>query len=217
MTQFLIFGDSIAWGAWDREGGGWIQRLWKFLAEKNIADPNLHYRLYNLSISGDTTEWLLERFEAEAEERLGFREDGETTLFVFAIGINDTKFVPSQKSTLLSAEQFQKNVQALIKMAKKHVKPSKIIFVGLTPVDKKAEKYTTPLGYVYRNRYIKQFNEIIKSTCARNKAHFIDVFDKFKAKGYEKLLEDGLHPNAEGHKRIFELVRGYLAENEIVQ
>lgn len=27
MTRVAIFGDSIAWGSWDPEGGGWTTRL----------------------------------------------------------------------------------------------------------------------------------------------------------------------------------------------
>lgn len=214
MTQILVFGDSIAWGAWDREGGGWVERLWKVLAEKNIADPELHYRLYNLSISGDTTGWLLERFESEAKQRMDFREENERVVIIFAIGINDTKFILEQKATMVAAGQFESNVEALIQQARKHT-PS-VVFVGLTPVDKKTEKYTKPLGYVYKNGHIKRFDGVIKSVCTKNGAHFIEIFDNFEARGSEELLEDGLHPNDTGHKLISKTVKGFLEENRMI-
>lgn len=214
MTQVLVFGDSIAWGAWDREGGGWVERLWKALAEKNVADPELHYRLYNLSISGDTTGWLLERFDSEAMQRMGFREDGERIVIIFAIGINDTKFLLDQGATMVAAQQFESNIEALIRRAKGHT--SNIVLVGLTPVDKKTEKLTKPLGYVYRNEHIKRFDGIIKSICTKNRVHFIEIFGDFKAKGVEGLLEDGLHPNDAGHKLIFRAVKRVLEENGVI-
>ena len=214
MTQILIFGDSIAWGAWDREGGGWVERLWKTLAERNIADSEMHYRLYNLSISGDTTGWLLERFENETKQRTDFREEGEETVIIFAIGINDTKFILEQDVTMVPAKQFENNISTLIQQAKKHT--AKIVFVGLTPLDENVEKFTKPLGYVYRNEHIKRFDDIIKSVCTKNGVHFVEIFEKFSADGYKQLLEDGLHPNSAGHQRVFEIVKEFLAKEGII-
>ena len=62
-----VFGDSTAWGAWDTEKGGWVNRLWLSLAHGSEA--NDYFELYNLSISGGTTETILERFEKEALNR----------------------------------------------------------------------------------------------------------------------------------------------------
>ena len=42
MGRILIFGDSITYGAWDKEGG-WVQRLRKFLDERNLTDPNFYF------------------------------------------------------------------------------------------------------------------------------------------------------------------------------
>ena len=52
MVQILIFGDSIAWGAWDKEGG-WVQRLRKLIDEKNLSDPEFYCLVYNLGVSGN--------------------------------------------------------------------------------------------------------------------------------------------------------------------
>ena len=61
----LIFGDSITWGAYDPEQGGWATRLRNYFEEKdNDID------VYNLGISGDTTADLLERIEIEAKSRV---------------------------------------------------------------------------------------------------------------------------------------------------
>ena len=49
MTQILVFGTSTTYGCWDIEGG-WVQRLRKYLDEKQLDDPELYYIVYNLGI-----------------------------------------------------------------------------------------------------------------------------------------------------------------------
>ncbi len=211
MTRILIFGDSITYGAWDREGG-WVQRLRKFLDEKNLTEPDVYYLIYNLGVSGNTSEDLLERFEFETKQRL---KEHERTIIVFAIGLNDSQFVHSKSSHRVPIDRFKDNIQKLIKLARKI--SSKIIFVGLTPVD---EDKTTPIPWdddkSYKNRYIEKYNEVIKKACKENRIYFIEIFEKLKSFDYQELLEDGLHPNSNGHEKIFEIVKDFLIENGLV-
>ena len=211
MTRILVFGDSITYGNWDREGG-WVQRLRKFLDKRNLTDPDFYCLIYNLGISGNDTENLLKRFEFETEQRL---KEGEETIFIFAIGINDTQFLHSENSLKVGPKKFKENIQKLIELARKI--SSKIIFIGLTPVD---ESKTTPIPWntdkSYKNEYIEEYDEIIKSVCEKNKILFIDVFKMFKKLNYRNLLEDGLHPNSEGHEKIFEVVKNFLIKNKII-
>jgi len=211
MTQILIFGDSITYGAWDKEGG-WVQRLRRFLDEKNLTSPDFYFVVYNLGISGNTSEDLLERFEFETKQRL---KEHKETIVAFAIGINDSQFVHSEGDHRVPIEKFKSNLQKLIKLAQKF--SLKIIFVGLTPVD---EKRTTPIPWdsdkFYKNEYIEKYNQVIKKVCEENKIYFIEIFEKFKATGYQELLEDGLHPNSKGHKRIFEIVKDFLIKNNLI-
>lgn len=59
VMNILVFGDSIALGLWD-ENGGWVGRLTEFLIKRSIAaDLEENFEVYNLGISGDTTEGLL--------------------------------------------------------------------------------------------------------------------------------------------------------------
>ena len=34
IESICVFGDSTAWGAWDMEKGGWVNRLWFYINEK---------------------------------------------------------------------------------------------------------------------------------------------------------------------------------------
>jgi len=206
IKQILVFGDSITYGAWDKEGG-WVQRLRKFLDE-NYED----YLVYNLGVSGNNTNDLLERFEFETKQRL---KENEETIFIFAIGINDSQFIRIENKNRIPLENFKKNIQELINLAKNF--SPKIIFVGLTPVD---ETKTTPIPWnannFYKNECIQKYNETIRTICEENKIYFIKVFGKFKELDYQNLLDDGLHPNLEGHKKIFEIVKDFLIENKII-
>lgn len=211
MPQILVFGDSETYGAWDTEGG-WVGRLRKFLDEKIIASRQKFYCLiYNLGIDGDTTENLLKRFDFEARQRLQEKE----TIIIFAIGGNDSVLIHEEDSSMIPPEKFKENLQKLIEFARKF--SSKIIFVGLVPID---ESKTAPVSWDkemnYRNAHICLYDEIIKSVCLENNVYFVEMFEKFKEGDYKHLSEDGLHPNSEGHRIIYETVRGFLIDNKII-
>lgn len=124
--NFIVFGDSITWGACDTEGG-WVARLRK-------STPSV----YNLGVPGETTRNLLLRFENELKVRI---DSGDENTIIIAIGINDSH----HKIPPLS---FKANLNKLIKIGGNYSQD--IIFVGLTPVDeaivddfsqKEVEKY----------------------------------------------------------------------------
>lgn len=130
MAQILVFGDSITYGAWDKEGG-WVQRLRKLLDKQNLSNSdNFYYLVYNLSIDGDTTNGLLKRFESETSPRMW---EGEKTIIVFSIGINDSCFIQTKNIFMISKEKFEENIKKLINLAQKF--SSNIVFIGLTPVE----------------------------------------------------------------------------------
>jgi len=205
MTQFLIFGDSITYGAWDKVGG-WVQRLRIFIEEKY---PEEHL-IYNLGVSTDTSESLLERLEFETE-----KIKGSTMIFIFQIGTNDSAILSTKKDFWVGKEKFRDNIKEIIKKSKKFSK--NIFFVGTTPVD---ENKTQPIPWdkrvTYKNENIKKYNEILKEVCSVEKIPFIGIFDKFFKLDYKKLLQDGVHPNSQGHEKIFEIIKEFLIENKIV-
>ena len=49
MAVICVFGDSVAWGAYDTDAGGWVNRLWL-----HCADNAREIDVYNLSIAGST-------------------------------------------------------------------------------------------------------------------------------------------------------------------
>jgi len=212
MAQFLILGDSITYGSWDKIGG-WVQRLRAFI-EKKYPEEHL---VYNLGVSADTTDSLLERLEFEIRKRGTERNKrrGSTTILIFQIGTNDSAILSAKKGFWVSQEKFRNNIKEMIKKSKKFTQ--KIFFVGLTPVD---EDETHPVTWdkrvTYENSSIKKYNEILKEVCSAKNVHFIEIFDMFYKSNYKNLLQDGVHPNSEGHEKIFETVKDYLIKNKII-
>lgn len=197
MNSICIFGDSTAWGAWDMEKGGWANRLWLYAGEKTDGECEI----YNLSISGGTTETILERFESEAKIR-------EADALIFQSGGNDSYLKGKNGSNQIPVDQFRKNLQEIIRGAK-NITPN-IIFIGFKNVD---ETKTMPVSWkdiYYVNAEIKKYDEIMKDVCKENNIPYLDIFGLLKNEDFE----DGLHPNTLGHKKIFEKVKNFLEENK---
>lgn len=210
MAQILVFGDSITDGSSDTEGG-WADRLKRFLWVKNVKGEiagNEFYWLYNLGISGNMTADVLKRIEVESVARKVGRED-KGIVFVFAIGVNDTALVGRENpKNRVSDGAFSNNYQQLLTFAKQYT--DNILCVGITPVD---ETRTCPIydEFWYKNQRIQHFNELIRSTAQKNGVEFLELYNSFTAtQNYVDLLDDGLHPNNEGHKWMYEYIRPYV-------
>jgi len=197
--NICIFGDSITWGAYDPEGGGWANRLRNYyeLSGKDIT-------VYNLGISGDNSGDLLERIEIESRAR-------EPEIIIISIGINDSQFVHSESRHRIPIEQFISNLENLYKIANKYTQ--KVVFIGLADID---ETKTTPIPWdknkSYKSEWVRDYDHAINEFCANRGLMFISMEDIINKSD----LEDGLHPNAVGHKKIFQRVRGFLTENNKV-
>ncbi|MCK4745124.1 hypothetical protein KAS41_03605 [Candidatus Parcubacteria bacterium] len=197
--RICVFGDSISQGYNDYRGGGWINRLKKYFDLSNYD-----ISVFNLGVSGDNTFDLLKRFNIEAKAR-------NPELIIFAIGINDSQYINSKNNPSVLLSDFNKNLLKLKNLSKKFT--NKIIFIGLTKVDElKVMPIPWSITKYYDNKNIKKYDLIIKNFCEKNNLPFIEMFDLLKNED----LEDGLHPNSEGHKKMFIRVRDFLIKNKII-
>ncbi len=154
--------------------------------------------IVNLGISGERTADLLKRVEREAKEN-------KASSIIVAIGVNDTY---NEIAPATPMEKFRENIAKLIKISKGAT--DKIAFIGLFPVGKEMEEYSCD------NDRVQLYNNVIKEECKKSKVLFIDVFAEFIKKDYEKLLDDGLHPNSYGHRAIAEFIQPILIKNKII-
>lgn len=193
--SICVFGDSTSWGGWDLEKGGWVNRLWLYIGNR---DPD-YVEVYNCSISGGTTETILERFEKEAKIR-------SADALIFQTGGNDAAYEHTPDNYLVSPDKFRENLKEIIERAKKIT--DKIIFMDLKNCD---QSKTTPVSWIdiyYTNENIEKYSKIMEEVCRKNNVTFLDL------KPLENSdFEDGLHPNASGHQKIFEQVKDYLEKN----
>jgi lysophospholipase L1-like esterase len=65
----------------------------------------------------------------------------------------------------------------------------------------------------YSNDSVAKYNSIIKKISSEYNLPYIDLLDLLKTSE----LEDGLHPNSNGHKKMFLKVKEFLLSNKIVQ
>lgn len=201
MNNICIFGASTTAGCWDKEKGGWVNRL-RLDLEVPGAIENL--QVFNLSISGQTTADLLKRVNNESSLR-------DVGTIIISVGTNDSCYIPSKDSYNILPDEFEANLIKLGKDSKKIAQSA--VFVGLTAVD---ESQTTPLPwnkdkFIYNKEIIK-YIKITKEVCDENGWLFIDVFNEVDP----KTTFDGLHPNAEGHEKIFQKVKQELIKNKII-
>jgi lysophospholipase L1-like esterase len=191
MERIAIFGDSIAAGVADRENGGWVGHLKQHLKNQGRAA-----RLFNFGVAGDDSEALLERFEPQCQAA------GPSWIIV-AIGINDTVY--AEDSSKVDSLRYSLNIERLIAQATPITR--KVMFVGLTRVD---ERRTTPISRKplenFDNELILAHDAALQSICHNRALTYVPMFDVLS----DADLADGLHPNSEGHRKMFERLRNFL-------
>ena len=173
-----------------------MNRLWFYVGSKT-RDCDV----YNLSISGGTTETILARFESEASTR-------EADALIFQSGGNDSYLMGKDGSNNIPVDVFRQNVQEIITRAKKIT--NSVLFIGFKNVD---ETKTMPVSWrdiYYVNAEIKKYDEAMKAICAENDIPYLDIFGLLNKEDFQ----DGLHPNAVGHEKIFNKVKDFLLTNQ---
>jgi lysophospholipase L1-like esterase len=186
MPYICIFGASITWGAFDKEAGGWADRIKTHFWQKGDLDTDV----YNYGVSGDKAKDVLERFDFEASIK-------PPNILIFAVGINDSPHAKNPKGTPLA--EFKKDYNELIDKARKFTE--KITLVGLANVDEEIEEKG------YKNEEIKKYNQAVKEIAKERDLPFVDCFGILTK---ADLSIDGLHPDSNGHKKIFEKVKEAL-------
>lgn len=196
--KIVVFGDSISWGAFDGEQWWRVERL-----KAKWFEEWFHFSVYNYSISGNTTEGILRQLDSSIETLLRI-EPGEI-ICIFAIWSNDASLWNSTWNHSVEADIFTENIQLLIKKAKKYT--SRILFVSSLYAD---ESLTVPVHrdnrYSYKNNEFATYMSIVKAFCDTAWVEFLDIQWVLSVQD----LLDGLHPNAEGHRKVFKSVYKYL-------
>jgi len=213
-TTIFLFGDSITRGSFDTEAGGWADRL-KMSANitslKNELKPIV--TVFNLGIGGNTTADLLKRFIFETEQRI---TKGGDTFFIFSFGTNDSAFLIEKNQYAVNKDQYIKNIEQVIEEVK--VYSSNIIFLTSPPVIEEKAKGASLVGKSRVNSDIQIYNESLSAVCEREKIDIIDINKIFlNSENYKDLfIDDGIHPNTNGHILIYSIVKDYLVKKGVL-
>ncbi len=186
-----ILGDSITYGLRDSERGGWGNRLNNYFLGQKEKDV----KVYNLSVCSETTKRLLGRVESECAPR-------DPEIVIFAVGVNDSRFLKSEDRREVIIEEFKKNLEGLLEKARKFTRD--IVFIGLAKVNSKEIK-KEPWGseFIFDNENISAYSQEIENFCKGNDLKFISMSDVLD----DGDLGDGLHPNSQGHEKMFEKIK----------
>jgi lysophospholipase L1-like esterase len=206
MKDIYFFGDSIAYGQWDAEGG-WVQRI-RASFDRKFLDGGDRVLVYNLGIPGDTAADVLLRIEGEMAARFN---PANRNYIVFAVGTNDAHFSTSEQKDRFSQDEFERNIGRLIGVARKFSKD--IAFVGLNPIE---ESKVQPLPWNTEKSYtlarIELFNSIVEKVAKEEGLFFADVWKDWAEVDHTQLLFDGLHPTGDGHRRIVEKINPFFGD-----
>jgi lysophospholipase L1-like esterase len=152
-----------------------------------------------LGINGNTSTDILNRFKKESEAR-------NPTDIVFAFGVNDSGYFKTMDNLIVPEDVFTRNVEELIDLAKSIT--SNITFIGLTLGD---DKLLKPLpqssrGKSYDLNRVKIYDEKIKRIAEDNFCKYVPLTNMLE----ESDFMDGLHPNDQGHRKMFEVIKNYF-------
>lgn len=204
MDNLFIFGDSITHGEFDAEGGGWATRLKTHIYERRLAGGSALYA-YPLGIPAEMSAGVVQRFFAEIKAR---EDPGESGAVILATGINDSKVSDETGTNLVPLETFRSNYEKMLaELQQNGYTP---IAVGLTRVNESAPRKSTR----FINSEINKYDSVIRSLCEQKKAVYVEMGDLFLDR--QDLLVDSVHPNAEGHRLMFERVKGELEKMGIL-
>ena len=139
------------------------------------------------------------RFDTEIGAR-------EPATIIFALGTNDSWYFDNNKNKPnVSLDEFKKNLRILI--VKSQETNARILFIGPPKVD---ESKVSPIPWrtevSYDNDNIQRYNQAIRETCEEYRIEFIETFFLLKDSDFS----DGLHPNTEGHTKLFEEIKKHI-------
>ena len=204
--NIFIFGDSITYGEWDA-AGGWANRIRDYYDALELPLPKKYVVTYNLGIPSDTSTGVAQRLTHETQARLNPNPEVKRFQFIIAIGTNDSAWQKEFKQHTVDKAQFKANLEDITTQA--NAFSDDVIFIGLLPYVEKAIVETAKRfdwAESYENKYVEEYNEILKRHCSDRCIDFIDLYEHFKSENCESLFDDGIHPNTQGHRLIFDLI-----------
>ncbi len=202
--KVVAVGDSVLYGYGDPVGGGWIERLRRDWMQAGEQAPIL----YNLGVRGDTIQHVHRRWLFEFQQRGELRNQlPQATILSF--GVNDSARLGRPDGRHMTPfATYQEHLGALLDEARDQ---SQVLFIGMVPVDETKMPFMGGFFFGHEDQYL--YKEATRLACQERGIPYLDIFELWRQRGQawisERLMPDGLHPNAAGYEALYENVRGW--------
>lgn len=202
LKNIVCIGDSNTYGHGEIFGG-WPKYLDGFLEQQGVQIDGI----FNLGIGGNKT--------AEVTHRLGEALIRFPDLLIVAVGVNDARsWVDAPGLRPETSEEGYKLDAARLVAAAKKICPRVLVLIPFEVDEQKIaatmEDARLKADVVYR------YSRILVEACQAADVPYLDLHTELpKAvapKRVSDLLWDGLHPDAEGHQAIAQLVAARVVQ-----
>ena len=200
-NNYIVIGDSIAYGIGDFKSGGWSSMLKNYIVNKDDSKLCNNY-VHSAGFPGATSVDILNKIEYIFN---CFKHEEFKNIVILSIGINDIQEVEANNKN--SKEKYKTNIEKIAEYIKKQ--NAELIIMGLTRIECDQEFLWEPNKF-YNNEVISEydmdlkaileFDGELKGICQKYKIKYIPMQEVLQKDDFI----DGLHPNEKGHKKIFE-------------
>jgi len=204
--KILCFGDSITFGEIDTKKGGWVDQLKNDFIRLYADSIRQEITVYNLGVGGETTDGLRARFATEFNARI---VKGQRTLVIFSYGTND--IVIHKNKNTVPIVYFVRNIKSCIDLVKSS--DTSVIISSLIPISDPCDGAINQHNKLRYSKDIKIYNVALKVLAKENNCLYLDIYHEFNKDKNQLLSKDGVHPNAEGHRLIYQMVKNKLKNN----
>ena len=176
-STLLVMGDSLSAAYNLRQESGWVSLL-----ENKLSKPNPEIKVVNASVSGETSQGGLSRFDQLLSEY-------KPSWIILELGANDAlRGYP--------LNQTAKNLEKMIEQA--HQSNAKVLLIG------------NKIPQNYGKRYTEMFFELYEKIANKYKIAYLPFMLEGIALNKTLMQDDGLHPNKDGQARVLQNILPYL-------
>ncbi|WP_111637091.1 arylesterase [Marinomonas shanghaiensis] len=176
-STLLIMGDSLSAAYNLRQQDGWVSLL-----ENQLSQSHPEIKVVNASVSGETTQGGLSRFDA-------LLANHKPNWVVLELGANDAlRGYPLNQTTL--------NLEKMVEQA--HNAGALVLLVG------------NQIPQNYGKRYTEMFFNLYKDIATKYELAYVPFMLKDVALNKALMQSDGLHPNKEGQPIVLQNILPYL-------
>jgi acyl-CoA thioesterase-1 len=176
-STLLVMGDSLSAAYNLRQEVGWVSLL-----ENQLSQSHPDIKVVNASISGETTQGGLSRFDSLVLEH-------KPCWVILELGANDAlRGYPLQQTT--------KNLEEMIQQA--HQVNAKVLLIG------------NQIPQNYGKRYTEMFYGLYEKIAKKYQIAYLPFMLEDVALNKSLMQADGLHPNKKGQVKVLQNILPYL-------